>query len=106
MANSTHRFEEFYLDYLIGNIDFDYGKYIKRSPSENVNSINVPLILFHGLKDKVVSSEQSISIKEALLKREIPVELNLYENEGHGFKDGKVKAVSYTHLTLPTILRV
>jgi len=91
MANSTHRFEEFYLDYLIGNIESDYEKYIKRSPIENVNCINVPLILFHGLKDKVISSEQSIAIKDELLKRDIPVEINLFENEGHGFKDGKNK---------------
>ena len=91
MANSTHRFEEFYLDYLIGNIQTDYEEYLKRSPIENVKSINVPLILFHGLKDKVILSDQSIAIKDELLKRKIPVEINLFENEGHGFKDGKIK---------------
>ena len=91
MANSTHRFEEFYLDYLIGNIDSDSEKFIKRSPSENVDKINVPLILFHGLKDKVIQSNQSLLIKDKLLKREIPVEINLFDNEGHGFKDGKIK---------------
>ena len=91
MANSTHRFEEFYLDYLIGNIETDYEKYLKRSPIENVNSMNTPLILFHGLKDKVIPSDQSIAIKDELLKREIPVQINLFENEGHGFKDGKIK---------------
>ena len=91
MANSTHRFEECYLDYLIGNIESDHEKYIKRSPIENVNCINVPLILFHGFKDKVISAEQSIAIKDELLKRDIPVEINLFENEGHGFKDGKNK---------------
>ncbi len=91
MANSTHRFEEFYLDYLIGNIEIDYEKYHKRSPIENVNSINRPLILFHGLKDKVIPSDQSIAIKDELLKRGIPVQINLFENEGHGFKDGKIK---------------
>ena len=91
MANSTHRFEEFYLDYLIGNIETEYKEYLKRSPIENVNSINVQLILFHGLKDKVISSDQSIAIKDELLKRGIPVQINLFENEGHGFKDGKIK---------------
>ena len=91
MANSTHRFEEFYLDYLIGNIITNYEEYLKRSPMENVKSINVPLILFHGLKDKVILSDQSIAIKDELLKRKIPVQINLFENEGHGFKDGKIK---------------
>jgi len=91
MANSTHRFEEFYLDHLIGNIESDYEKYLKRSPIENVNFINMPLILFHGLKDKVIGSEQSTAIKKELLKRGIPVDIHFFENEGHGFKDGKIK---------------
>ncbi|WP_413683278.1 prolyl oligopeptidase family serine peptidase [Prochlorococcus sp. MIT 1011] len=91
MANSTHRFEEFYLDYLIGNIKTESEKYLQRSPIENVNFINTPLILFHGLKDKVIRFEQSIAIKDELLKREIPVDINIFEHEGHGFKDGRVK---------------
>ena len=91
MANSTHRFEEFYLDYLIGNIKTESEKYLQRSPIENVNFINTPLILFHGLKDKVIRPDQSIAIKDELLKREIPVHINLFEHEGHGFKDGRVK---------------
>ena len=45
MANSTHRFEKFYLDYLIGNIKTDYEKYLKRSPIHNVRFIKMPLIL-------------------------------------------------------------
>ena len=91
MSNSTHRFEKFYLDYLIGNMETDYEKYLKRSPIENVNSINVPLILFHGLKDKVIPPDQCIAIKDELLKRKISVQINLFENEGHGFKDGQIK---------------
>ena len=91
MAKSTHRFEAYYLDYLIGNIENDLIKYKRRSPIQNINKINVPLILFHGLKDKVISFEDSIAIKNQLLKRRIPVELNLFKEEGHGFKDGKTK---------------
>ena len=91
MANSTHRFEEFYLDYLIGNIQNHLKKYKERSPIESVNKIYAPLILFHGLKDKVISYKDSVAIKNELLKREIPVEINLFEKEGHGFKNGKTK---------------
>ncbi len=91
MANSTHRFEEFYLDYLIGDIKSNCEKFIKRSPSQNAYKINAPMIFFHGLKDKVIHSDQSIAIKNELLKRDIPVEINLFENEGHGFKDGQIK---------------
>ena len=76
---------------MIGNIETDYEKYLKRSPIEYVKSINMPVILFHGLKDKVIPSGQSIAIKDELLKRGIPVQINLFENEGHGFKDGTIK---------------
>ena len=79
------------MDYLIGNIEFGCEKYIKRSPIKNVNKINVPLILFHGLKDKIIRSDQSSLIKDELSKLEIPVEISLYKDEGHGFKDGKIK---------------
>ncbi len=91
MANATHRFEKFYLDYLIGNIENDVKIYKQRSPIDNVKRINAPLILFHGLKDKVISFRDSLAIKDELLKRDIPVEINLFDKEGHGFKDGKIK---------------
>ena len=49
------------------------------------------MILFHGLKDKVIDSDQSIAIKDKLLKRGVPVEINLFKNESHGFNDGEIK---------------
>ncbi len=91
MSSGTHRFEAFYLDYLIGDIDSNYEKYIERSPIENANKIKTPLILFHGLKDKVISPEQTLNIEKELLKNDIPIEVYLFEDEGHGFKDGGTK---------------
>ena len=66
-----------------GNIEIDYEKYLQRSPIQYVNCINMPLILFHGLKDKVIPSDQSIAIKDELLRRGIPVQINLYSQEFH-----------------------
>ena len=91
MSNSTHRFEEFYLDYLIGNINYNYEKYIQRSPINNVDKINTPLILFHGLKDKVILSDQSSKFVEELSRQGSCTEIHLFNSEGHGFKDGSVK---------------
>ena len=48
-------------------------------------------IALESLKDKVISFEDSNAIKNELLIREIPVEMHLFEKEGHGFKDGKIK---------------
>tara|TARA_Y100001968_G_scaffold310427_1_gene331363 strand:- start:72 stop:2012 length:1941 start_codon:yes stop_codon:yes gene_type:complete len=91
MANSTHRFEEYYLDYLIGTLPKDQQLYLNRSPLQKVKNINCPVILFQGLKDKVVLPSQTETIEQAIRKNNIPVELHSFNNEGHGFKDGKVK---------------
>ena len=54
-------------------------------------NVDVGWIKSSSRKDKIIPSDQSIAIKDELLKRGIPVQINLFENEGHGFKDGKIK---------------
>ncbi len=90
MHNNTHRFESGYLDYLLGNLPENEDKYFYRSPINNINKINTPLILFHGVKDNVVTIDQSKRIYNALNEKLVPVELYDFNNEGHGFKDRNV----------------
>ena len=89
MADSTHRFEAYYMDYLLG--DISSSKYIDRSPINNVEKVNCPVIFFQGMQDKVVPPSQALRMQEALLENDIPCDLYLYENEGHGFRDGRNK---------------
>jgi len=91
MIHSTHRFESHYLNYLVGELDENSNNYFNRSPINNVEKINCPVILFQGLKDKVVPVNQAKEMKDALLKNNIPVELHVYSDEGHGFRNGLVK---------------
>ena len=90
-SNETHRFEEGYLEYLIGNKYEISSRSSERSPINNIESINCPVIFFQGLKDKVVPPGQTERISSKLRKNNIPVEVYMFEDEGHGFKDSSTK---------------
>ncbi len=91
MSQSTHRFEENYLDYLLGSLQKNYHIYDERSPLSNVDKINCPLIIFQGMKDKVVTPGQTRNFVDILKKNKVPVEAYFFENEGHGFRDSTIK---------------
>ncbi len=87
MLKTTHRFEEGYLDYLVGNIRDNYSNYFERSPINNIDKISTPVIFFHGLKDNVVCLEQVRKMADKLNANKVPVEFHTFKNEGHGFRD-------------------
>ena len=91
MAQETHRFEMGYLDYLVGLWPNDCEIYQDRSPLNNAEKIDCPVIFFQGLKDKVVLADQTERMAAVLRKKKIPVELHTYAEEGHGFRDERVK---------------
>ncbi len=91
LVKETHRFEARYLDGLIGPWPEKENIYQDRSPLFNAEKINCPVIFFQGLKDKVVPTDQTDKIVNELRKNKIPVEIHLFKNEGHGFRDSKVK---------------
>ena len=91
LAEVDHRFEARYFDALVGPWPAARPLYEQRSPLQQVDRINAPLLVFHGLEDTVVPAQQSIAMVERLRQRGVPVELHLFEGEGHGFRDGAVQ---------------
>jgi dipeptidyl aminopeptidase/acylaminoacyl peptidase len=83
MNEHTHKFEARYLDGLVGT---DPEEIRRRSPLFSVDRIEVPVILFQGVEDKVVPPEQAEVIAEALAAKGIPHALVMYEGEDHGFR--------------------
>jgi dipeptidyl aminopeptidase/acylaminoacyl peptidase len=86
MALETHKFESRYLDGLVAPYPAGIEIYKERSPLYHIDQLNTPLILFHGLEDKVVPPNQSELIYDALKAKGVPVAIVLYEGEQHGFR--------------------
>ena len=51
--NNTHKFKKSYIEGLIGNLDRHKDRYVTRSPLRKYERLEVPMIFFHGAKDKV-----------------------------------------------------
>ncbi len=91
MSRETHRFEEGYLDHLLGPLLHNRHLYYERSPLNNAERINCPVVFFQGMKDKVVLPSQTQKMVDILRAKDVPVELYTFDQEGHGFKDSRVK---------------
>ena len=86
LAADTHKFESRYMEQLVGKYPQEKQIWEERSPIRAVDKITTPLIIFQGEKDTVVPKNQSIQIYESLKQRKTSVELHLYPDEEHGFR--------------------
>jgi dipeptidyl aminopeptidase/acylaminoacyl peptidase len=86
LAADTHKFEARYTDGLIGPLPATLERYRARSPVNHVGTIDVPVLLFQGLDDRVVPPSQSSAMRDALQARGVPVIYQTFEGEGHGFR--------------------
>lgn len=82
----THKFEERYTYWLLGELPEAADLYRQRSPLFHADKIVDPLIVFQGTDDVVVPQDQSDLIVASLKRRGIPHEYHLYEGEGHGWR--------------------
>lgn len=64
---------------------------IKFSTEKQVSTKTPPTFLAHAIDDKVVVVENSLQYLLALKQNQIPAELHVYQNGGHGFGLGKVE---------------
>lgn len=85
-VHDTHKFESRYLDYLIGPYPERKALYAERSPVNAADQLNVPVILFQGLEDKIVPPSQAEIMIAALQKKGLPYAYLAYEGEQHGFR--------------------
>lgn len=82
----THKFESRYVEWLIGPYPEQAEIYRQRSPLRHADLVRVPVIFFQGEDDRIVPSEQSAAMSEALKKRNIPYRYILLKGEQHGFR--------------------
>jgi len=86
LARDTHKFESRYLDSLVGPYPEAGELYRARSPIHAVEDLACPLILFQGAEDRVVPPDQARLMAEAVRAKGLPVSLQVFEGEQHGFR--------------------
>ncbi len=86
MTADTHKFEEHYLDSLVGTLPQDEKLYRERSPVFSAHKIRDPLAIFQGEDDQVVPRDQSDEIVKSLAESKVPHLYRTYEGEGHGWR--------------------
>ncbi len=96
LAMDTHKFEERYLDLLLGPLPQASDLYRQRSPVFHADKINDPIIIFQGEIDQVVPRNQSDAIVASLKGRGVPHEYYVYEGEGHGWRKPETIEAFYT----------
>lgn len=95
LAADTHKFEERYLDSLVGPLPEAAERYRAWSPVFHADRIRDPIAIFQGAEDRVVPQDQSESIVKALRARGVPHLYRLFEGEGHGWRKAETVAAYY-----------
>ncbi len=96
LATDTHKFEERYLDSLVGPLPETSARYRDRSPIYHADQLRDPIAIFQGAIDPVVPPAQAELIVAALRRSGVPHEYHLYEGEGHGWRKRETIATFWT----------
>jgi dipeptidyl aminopeptidase/acylaminoacyl peptidase len=96
LASDTHKFEQRYLDLIVGLLPDTAERYRERSPIFHADLIRDPIAVFQGEEDKVVPPSQSEEIVAALRRSGVPHIYQLYAGEGHGWRKPETIEHFYT----------
>jgi dipeptidyl aminopeptidase/acylaminoacyl peptidase len=91
LAQVDHRYEAHYTHSLVGPLPGEEARYRDRSPVHQAGRLTDPLLLLHGRDDEVVPVAQAEALAARLRDLGRPVELHVYDGEGHGW--GRVATV-------------
>jgi dipeptidyl aminopeptidase/acylaminoacyl peptidase len=96
LVAETHKFEERYLDSMIGPLPECAEKYRAWSPLFHADKIRDPLAIFQGAEDVVVPPSQSERIVEELQKNKVACSYRLFPGEGHGWRKTETIVAYFT----------
>ncbi len=85
LTADTHKFEQGYLDQLVGPYPLNQSDYFERSPIHHLQGFEEPMLLLQGMADPVVPPRQSKAIFNALKSKGVASAYIAFEGEGHGF---------------------
>lgn len=99
----THKFEERYNESLVGVFPKDAELLKQLSPSEHLDQIKDPMLIFQGDEDPVVPKAHSDLVVETLRKNGVPHTYKIYAGEGHGFR--KIANITDMYQTIENALK-
>ena len=82
------------------------SNYTGQDNAAHAKNLQGKLFLIHGMMDDNVPVQSTLQVVDALVKANKDFDLLLLPHARHGFGKDSHYAVSYTHLTLPTICSV
>lgn len=85
LAETTHRLESRYVDWLVGPLPDAADRYVAHSPVTHAAAIRVPLLVLQGDADNVVPPAQAQEVVDLVRGAGGTVEHHVYEGEGHGW---------------------
>jgi dipeptidyl aminopeptidase/acylaminoacyl peptidase len=103
LAADTHKFEERYLDSMLGPLPEASDVYRERSPIFHADRIVDPIAVFQGEIDRVVPKAQAETIVASLRQRGVPHEYHVYPGEGHGWR--KQETIEQFYRTVEAFLK-
>ena len=78
----------FSYDFWIKALGTKSSKYLSEiSPINYTESINQPLLIFHGKKDRTIPFQQAVNMNESLKENGKNVKIEILQNEGHSISD-------------------
>lgn len=102
LAESTHKFEKYYTDKLIGEKFVsaesvsENSRFFQRSPINKIKQLNSAMIVFQGLLDKVVPPEVAQELVDVLKSQKQQYSYTEYPDEGHGFRQATNNVDAWT----------
>jgi len=95
LVTDTHKFEQWYIDTLVGPLPEAASLYREWSPIFHADKIRDPLAIFQGAEDNVVPPDQSESIVQVLRGKKVPHIYRLYEGEWPGWRKAETIEAYY-----------
>jgi dipeptidyl aminopeptidase/acylaminoacyl peptidase len=86
LVTDSHKFESGYTDGLIAPWPQGRAVYEERSPIHHLDRLSCPMLILQGRLDTVVPPSQAEAMAAAVRDKGLPVELIVFELEGHGFR--------------------
>lgn len=83
----------------MGHPEKDRDFLIERSPSTYMKNIKCPILIIQGRNDPRVLEIESREIAETIKANKVPVELLVFEDEGHDVLKFKNKVICYAKIT-------